>query len=295
MSLILLLAAAGAVPEMVNQPVKDKPVAEIAAGETYLMVRASGANGGFATPLAFFREADAAELADYKARRSEALAKAHAKWVRKLASWDREYADWKGLPAGTRGTEPEKPVEPTESNFNFDSIEQEQLIIVGPFNRFAKDKVNNVSVYVSRVRPGRYHFYGPIQLTPQGAAFGTCACMGSVAFEVAPGKVTDAGTMRLNLMEAMVAAKEGKGPKPKDEFDLPDGVTQVGWTAAGESTPIDPRLANISIVRASLHASGPFPNWYKAQVDRLTAIPGVLEYDRGRIIDPSKTAAGSGR
>jgi hypothetical protein len=292
MSIMLLLAAAGAAPQMINQPVKDKPVAEIASGESYLLVRSAG---GLATSIAFFREADPAERTDYQSRRAEALTKAHAKWVKKHASWKKELASWKQSPPGNRGAEPEEPIEPTEDSFDFPAIEEEQMIVVGPFNRFAKDKVNDLSVYVSKVRPGRYHLYGPLMLNPQGGALGTCTCMGSVSFEVAPGQITDAGTMLLNVNAAWQAARDGKGPKVKDDFDLPEGVTQVGWDPATDRTPVDPRLGSFKIVKADLRPTGPFPNWYKAQVDRLTAVPGILQYDRDRIIDPRKGNSGSGQ
>lgn len=283
MSILIFLAAASSAPEMISQPVKDKPVAEIATGESYLMVRSAG---GLATSMAFFREADPAEVQDYRARRTEALTKAHAKWVKKHAAWASEVESWKKAAPANRGPAPEEPVEPTEDSFDFPTIEEEQLIAVGPFNRFAKDKTNDLSVYVTKVRPGRYHFYGPMMINPNGGAMGTCTCMGSISFEVLPGQITDAGTMHLNLTDAWLAAREGKGPKLKDEFDLPAGVTQVGWVPAGDTTPVDPRLSGFKVTRATFRPSGPYANWYKAQVDRLTAIPGILQYERDRIVDP---------
>lgn len=292
MTFVIFLAAASAGPVMISQPVKDKPVAEIAAGESYMLVRSAG---GLATSMTFFREADPTEMQDYQHRRSEAFGKAHAKWVKKHAGWVNDVRDWNDAPVETRREKPEEPIEPTDANFDFPTIEQEQIITIGPFNRFAKDNANDLSVYVTKVRPGRYHFYGPMMLNPNGGAMGTCTCMGSISFEVLPGQITDAGTMHLNINDAWKAARDGKGPKVKDDFDLPAGVTQVGWTPPSDSTPVDPRLGSFQITRATLQPTGPFANWYKAQVDRLTAIPGILQYDRDRIIDPRKAGAASGQ
>ena len=51
--------------------------------------------------------------------------------------------------------------------------------------------------------------------------------------------------------------------------------------------PVDPRLSSYKVVPASFKAAGPVPNYYGVQVDRMTAIPGVLGYDRDKIIDLS--------
>src|SRR5690349_7991748 len=129
MIISLLLAAASAGPVMINEPVKDKPAAELSAGETYLMVRSGGA---LPTSLAFFREADPAEVESYRKRRADALSKAHAKWVKQHANWVEILQAWKDANATFGGSPPEEPIEPTEATLDFPTIEQEQLIVFGP-------------------------------------------------------------------------------------------------------------------------------------------------------------------
>ena len=54
---------------------------------------------------------------------------------------------------------------------------------------------------------------------------------------------------------------------------------------------IDPRLSAYKVVPATFRAAGPVPNYFGVQVDRMTALPGVLAYDRDKIVD---AAAGTG-
>jgi len=282
-SMALASTSFAASPAQLAEPVKDKATVVLDPNSSYILLQISFSSGAFAIPVSLIRKPTEADIADYRQRRCAALAKAHAKWVKAHASWAEEAA-------ASRGAE---PIEPTDATLDFTPIEVETMITIGPFNRFAKNKTTDRSVYLTRVQPGRYAIYGPVNIGVNGVAAGTCACMGTLEFDVAPGQIVDAGTLRLNLFERMMGRVSG--PKPRDELDLPDGLTSVGWDLPANSGAVDPRLNAYRIVPAQLRPAGPFNNYFGVQIDRLTAIPGLLEYQRDRIIDPRQARVNAAR
>ena len=293
MVLALLLAIAGPTKEQAKQlrPVKDSAAVQLDPTGAYILLRSPSA-----VPINLFRIATPEEVAEYKVRRAEALAKAHAKWTKRHASWAKEHAAWKKDPSASPKPD-EEPVEPTDANLAFTPIDQENLIDFGPFNRFAKEK--GTSTYLQRVWPGRYVVYGSIYVNPNGGAMGTCVCMGTIAFDARPGEITDVGFVTVST-DPLIAP----GMLEKAKADEVDGLrsgalTMVRWTPRDSSMAVDPRLSAYKVVPASFRAAGPVPNSYGVQVDRMTAIPGVLAYDRDKIVDlagqPATAAASAGQ
>jgi hypothetical protein len=268
----------------------DTKTVALDPARSYLIVQTSSASSMYSFPIAFIRRPDKADIDDYLARRKAALDKAHAKWTGKHASWVKQAADWDKLPKQDRAGQPRpaEPVEPTDLNLAFPAIEQEGIVIIGPFNRFAK--ANGRSTFLHAVPPGRYAFYGPINIA--AAAFGTCMCMGSIEFEVKPGQIVNGGMMTINFMAERAKAKAEGRPVPKTETDLPPDMNTISWEVPVAGYAVDPRLSAYTIVPAELHATGRIPNYYGLMIDRLTAIPGVLDYDRDRIIDVKAKPAG---
>ena len=256
--------------------VKDKPAIALDPDTSYMIVRSRAGAASFA----FIRMAEEADIADYRARRAVALDKAHRKWVRRHETWARNMAAYKKDPV-LRNPGPE-PVEPTDANLSFTPIDVENMISFGPLNRFAK---GDTAVYVYGVRPGRYAFYGPIMTLPNGAAAGTCMCMGTFEFEVKPGQIVDVGTLVLNLPIEREKAKAAGAPAPKTALDLPAALTSTSWEAPAAGAKIDPRLASYTVVPADLRASRRVPNYLGLEIDRLTPVEGVLAYRRDRIVD----------
>jgi hypothetical protein len=273
----LLPAAAPAAPKDFDS-VSDTPTVSLDPAAAYLLVQTWSDTAG-ATPLTFIREPDADAIADYRTRRAAALVKAHGKWVRSHADWVKEFADWKkGKMPGM--AKPVEPIEPTDLNLAFPALATENMVTLGPLYRFAK--TGGRSTYLNRMKPGRYIFYGPVATFPQPA--GTCLCMGSIGFELKAGEITNAGMVTLNFVAAREAAKAAGKEAPKTELDLPESLNTVSWTPpAGAAT--DPRLAAYRIVPAELHAAGRMPNYFGVQIDRMTELPGVLAYQRDRVID----------
>lgn len=268
--------AADGPPVREYKAIADKPVAEIDPAKSYIIVQTETA-----TPLTFIRRPEKEDIDDYLGRRKEALAKAHDKWVKKQANWVRDAAAWDKAGSSRTGPRPVKPVEPTDANLAFPAIEQENMVSIGPFNRFAKEKGR--SVFLHMVPPGRYAFYGPIIIA--AAAGGTCLCMGSIQFEVKPGQIVNTGTMVGTWMAERAKAKAEGRPVPPMTTEFPGKLTTTSWQPPVAGDRIDPRLAAFTIVPADLRASGRVPNYFGLQIDRLTPIPGVLDYDRDKIID----------
>ncbi len=283
-SLAALPSAASAAPgQREFKSVGDKNPVTLDPAKSYLIVQTNSDSGMVSFPLAFVRIPDEADIADYRARRQAALDKAHAKWVKRHAQWKAEFTNWYRLEGSEkeRTPRPVQPVEPTDANLDFTPLDLENMYQIGPFNRFAKD--NGRSTFVTAVPPGRYAFYGPVNIVAGG--LGTCMCMGTIQFEVKPGEIVNAGMMRLSLPEERDRAKkEGREP-PHDDFDLPETMNSIGWEVPQAGAAIDPRLSSYPIVPAELRAAGRFPNYYGAQIDRLTPIPGILEYERDRVVD----------
>ncbi len=267
--------------EKIFEPVKDKPDVVLDAQKSYLVIRSTAA-----TPMVFVRRPEKEELEDYMKRRGEALSKAHAKWVKKHASWKSNLASWKKqAPAGRDPKPPVEPVEPNDLNLAFPSIEEENMIQIGPLNRFGKQ--SDSSTYVHMVRPGSYAFYGPVFMGIGAPSTGSCMCMGSIEFDIGKGEIVNAGTVKSNLTDAYQLAKDKAIEKPKDDFDLPAGINAMGWGPPSSEDAMDARLSKYKVTAAKLRPSRRFPNYFGVFIDRLTAIPGILEYDRDKIIEQS--------
>lgn len=287
MSVLIAMALAMAGPTKAEAkllgPVKDSQTVQLDPNGAYLLLRSPAA-----VPISLFRVATPEEVEEYRGRRAAALAKAHAKWVKSVASWERQYKDWKESPQTYRKPD-DKPIEPTDANLDFPPIDKENLIGFGPLNRFAKEKGS--STYLQRVWPGRYVIYGSVMVNPNGGAFGMCVCMGTVAFDAKPGEVVDVGLVTTSS-DPLIMPRMLESAKPEEVDGLRSGeITMMRVTPADSSMPVDPRLSSYKIVPAIFRAAGPVPNYYGVQVDRMTAIPGVLGYDRDKIVDLTTSAA----
>lgn len=278
-----LLASPGHAADSEYQAVGDKKEITLDPSQSYLIVQTSSASSMFSFPMTFVRRPEKEDIDDYVRRRAAALDKAREKWQRKYASWKDAMERWEAMSSATRARtkKPIEPEEPTDQNLAFPSLDQEGMVQIGPFNRFSKK--NGRSTFLHRVKPGRYAFYGPVIFA--NAVGGSCMCMGSIEFDVAPGTIVNGGMMTLNWMEERQKAKAEGRPLPKTEFDIPEPLTSISWEVPLADQTIDPRLSNYKIMAADLHATSGFPNYFGLVIDRLTAIPGILEYDRDRVID----------
>lgn len=250
--------------------IKDKPAVALSPTMAYVLMRSDTA-----VPLYLMKVPSAEDQAAYDKMRADALVKAHAKFVKKQKEYNDAVKSNANLPSGTpRQPLPEKPVEPTEANFEFTPFPLLAGVSVGPLNRFAKGD-GGLSTYLHELTPGEYRIYGPLSVMPNGAALGACFCMGSVAFVAKAGEVVDLG-----IMEAKANAP---GKRPDGDSSAP--MIADGQFLIPATTAPDPRLASARIVPARFRPVGKLPNYYGMTISRIPAMPGVMRYDRDRIVD----------
>ncbi|MEQ1688756.1 MAG: hypothetical protein ABL874_09290 [Sphingopyxis sp.] len=198
------------------------------------------------TPLMLMREPSAEDRANWQSRREVALAEAQRRYTRDFERWQRARDEYR---AGERSTRvPTRPVEPTQDNFVFPAIETEMFYQIGPQNRFSKE---GRSVYLSALPPGDYRIYGQMIAAQGQAVSGGCLCMGSTRFSIAAGVITNLGRT--------------------ENFQQNDAI--------------DPRLAAFTVQPAHFSAAGKLPNYFGVLIGRAAEIPGVLRYERDRVID----------
>lgn len=276
----LTLTALAATPVMAKKEkvvfveaavVKDRPAVTLNPDKAYIMVRADGA-----VPLHLMRVPSAEDQVTYDRLRAEALVEAHGKYVKKMASWEREKKAYDSTPKGTaRRPLPEKPVEPTEANFEFTPFGILTGVSIGPLNRFAKGTDGDkTSTYVQEITPGHYRIYGMMSVLAGGGAYGSCFCMGSVMFEAKAGEITDLGRF---------ASREL--PKRDGSDNAKPMAFAFDYRQAVAGDPVDTRLNTMPVRPAMLRPIGKLPNYYGMTIDRFPALDGVMRYDRDRIVD----------
>jgi hypothetical protein len=254
--------------------VKDKEAVTLDPAAAYLLVESPAP-----VPLTFFRPPTDEERKADDANRAEALAKQHGKWEKQYARWQAEMKRFKPNP--NYPDPPKAPIEPTDETFPWQALEISKMIYVGPLNRFRKS--DGTSLFLQKVPAGEYVFYGTISLGQ-----GTCACMGSVKFDVVPGKVT---TLRYDY-----AFLDGEGKLLG--HDLPPGTDDDDALARAamilgnvDDKAHDPRIPDELFTPAELKAVSSMPNWFGAYLNRLQPIDGVLAYERDKVIDLKAQAA----
>lgn len=259
---------------VISNVIKDKPgPVAIAPQMAYVMMRSDAA-----MPLYIMKVPSAEDQVAYDKMRADALVKAHGKYVKKLKEYDAAVKTNADLPKGApRAALPDKPVEPTEANFEFTPFPLLAGVSIGPLNRFAKGGAADLSTYLQELTPGEYRIYGPISVMPGAGAMGSCFCMGSVSFTAKAGEVTDIGVVDVNYTEP-VKRPEGDSSAPVVRNGQFLVATRMGAT-------IDPRLAGATVVPAKFKPVGKLPNYFGMTIARMPAMPGVMRYDRDRVVD----------
>jgi predicted membrane protein len=246
--------------------IPDKPVFAFNPAKAYVLLRTE-----VATPLLLMKVPTAEDQSVYDKLRAGALDEARRKYAKKLASYNQSVA----LATKASGTRvPEKPVEPTEANFEFTPFGMMASVSVGPMYRFAKSKTS--STYLQELTPGTYRVYGTLSAVPGAAAAGSCYCMGSVAFEVKAGEITDLGVIMAGEPFVRVS---GDSSAPVDLSG------QKLFQAAPAGMVIDPRIAGQTITAARYKPVGKLPNYFGVTITRMPEMPGIFRYDRDKIVD----------
>ena len=223
------------------------------------------------------REVDEAERAEWDAARRAAFPRARQRNEREIAEWDRTVRDCTGNYAlsaycQNRGT---RPVPLTLENFPFAVPELDNFLIVMGGRQFTRTETENT--YFIAVEPGTYAIYGQATIVPSGS-MGICLCMGSVRFETRAGEIVDLGEVHFPRADALRARRNGG--------EVPSGrLASMAIVPPNDGMSLPDRLAGLPVVRAELRAANKVPNYFALEIDRLPAVPGVLDYQRDVVID----------
>lgn len=228
----------------------------LAPDRAYLLLRSGKAKSGlFAIEHVLVRAPSAADLAAYRTARAEAYRKELPR-LRKQAK--------------------DGPVT---------SIDEFVFEYKGVANAFATKRSDNIDVgdlvtMLIEVPPGTYILYG----TGVGSrGLVTCNCLGTVQFEARAGIITDMGALHADKVH-------GESPEPHLEDNLGKSMFNYGFVLgqavvpATPATPVIASLQGLPRVAADYHAVGLFRE-PGAGINRLAPVPGVLRYERGKVID----------
>lgn len=235
--------------------------AKIDPAKGYILISAPARQQG-----TFIKAPDADEIAEYRADWDKQFDKARKRYENALKNWEKARS--------LKQAAGDKPVEPTRETFSIGDIERRMTVGYGPMFVFEKAENGAVS-YLVEVEPGHYNYYGPVMLMPNGAAFGTCFCMGSVGFAVKPGVITNLGDML-----ALGWASDEVMKASSALLTLPEGRT-----VNPVSYPVPKALASYTVEPADWRAAGKMNNFYGITIARMPPVEGVLAYERDKVID----------
>lgn len=275
----LAIAALPLVAAAQAQPIEEKNLlsgkAKIEADSGYIYV--SGPARQYGTLL---RLPDAATIAGYETEWAKEFARVRSEYPSKLRVWQHRSNRAKEQ----ERTPPEKPIEPTAENFSIRPIELTDPAGFGPQFVFAKTKEPESYSYLLRVKPGRYVFYGQLFVDANGGTTGMCYCMGTVAFDVKPGVITDTGSFFLSGSGIDPAFPPRADKVPGSEMGLyrpVAGADLFGPVSYG----LPDTLKSYPNERADFRAHGKLDNFYGIMLGRMPPVAGVLAYDRDKVVD----------
>jgi len=278
---LVVAAVLGAAPFAAPaRPISEKDVqsGKVVRDPSQGYILVSGAERQFGS---FLRVPDAETWATWNADRDKAWTKAQRRYTSAMKDWQLQAEAARDKQMAV----PERPAAPTMSSLGIGAAELRDMESFGPFFAYGKDD-RGVS-YLSAVKPGTYIWYGPLLMGNNGAAAGSCYCLGSVRFEVKAGVITDLGNSLSSL------------PQWNDQQDVARlKLTQVNDRRVASGKPPLPAFATLETryglpaslaswpsVRAALQASPKMNNYFGLTVTRIAPIPGVLAYRRDVIVD----------
>jgi hypothetical protein len=269
-------AIAQAQPDILAYQFKAKETVTVMPDTAYILYRSK-------TKLEFklLREVDEAQRVEHEAKRKEEFEKLFAKWEKKQARYEKEITHWKKQDKAYKqaNAKPDMPVKPTLETIPFPAAEMFNFVTVDGGRLFEKGAP--INTYLLAVKPGTYLLYGSIIDNGQGTLIGTCLCMGTLKFEALAGQITDAGEIRAVLTEAAAEKKEGWETMLVGQRN--ERPIKVEPAQAGQFMPA--KLSGLNVVPAVYRAGQKLPNFFGILIDRISALPGVLAYDRDRVVD----------
>ena len=167
---------------------------------------------------------------------------------------------------------------PSFEDFQFDWNEVE--------NTFAVDmgaSLDKGDTFLIEVPEGTYVLYG---VAVGSRALTTCNCLGTVKFEAKAGTITNLGSLYADKVHK-------DSPVPHLEDNLGEKMFQYGFilgqalVPAPQGAALPTSLAHLPAENADLQPVPMFREPRAPSINRLAPIPGVLEYDRGRVVEPA--------
>lgn len=263
-----------------SAPAAAKPadeLIEIAGGKpvvvrpdrAYLLFRITRHPG--TTPLEplLMRVPSDGEIARYEAARADAFATALPRLTREYESAAARYRQRSGTDDADAEPAPQPPALESFA-FAWDDVANLQDVDFG--RTFAKAPPEET--FLVEALPGDYVLYG---FTPSTGLprLMVCMCLGTVGFAAKAGEVTDLGYLISDF-----AYRASKSPELLGKQGYLGTVRPV---REGSSMP--PALASARVVPAAYRAVGRFFTPNAVNIARLAAVPGVLAYDGGTVID----------
>lgn len=254
--------------EFEYRAVTGRSVEALDPAKAYLLVEAPGMM--LSTWLVM---PDESQRAEWERQLQAALAEAVAEYPGKLASYERDHETWANS-RSRRSAEPERPIEPTAENFAWPELESRRMFTIGPQNRIASE--SEYSLWLYEVPAGEIIFRGLGM-----GAFGDCACLGTLAFETQPGKVT---AVRIAYTPLDSEGRQiERFPGGSNSLDI---STRSGIIIEPPSDyALDPRIPREMIIVPHFRLVEAMPNWFGQTVNRVQPYPGLFTYDGTRMVD----------
>jgi len=253
---------------------KEPPTA-LDAESAYIFVRLGKTSKKWAPAPTFIRELTATEAADYDVVKREKFTKANAKNEKKRTKRLEEKAK-----AEKRG-EPYTKTVPGVLNYEQFSFEYEpvsNVYVTIPQKKYRKTDYGR-DLFFS-VKPGRYVLFN---------VGGVCMCLGTVEFDVKAGVVTDLGMIVSDLADrdGEVSQYQEIEMATKDHGVYRTGFPYVASAVRPYSETMDfpAELSGLNRVGVEYQAKGQLPLYFGTMIDRIPAIPGILDYRDGKVVD----------
>jgi hypothetical protein len=263
-------------------PVVEGAAVSIKPDKAYILFRTQRALARTGIEPVLLRVPTADEMARYDVARAAAFAKAEPKLREARA---KVLAKKAAAEAAGKAFKDTVPPEPSLDNFDFAWDGAVNIENVDDGKPFIKGEAEQA--YLVEAPPGEYVLYG--------ASYGAglfrpglhvCFCLGSVGFAAKAGEITDLGHFLGDVVKERsgipeLAPESGFGPSSDPFLVLIGGTIRPAkpGLAVPAGIPAD------AVKPAGLHAVGRFFNPGAMGVNRLVPIPGVLGYDRGKVID----------
>ncbi|NML04513.1 hypothetical protein [Sphingomonas sp. G-3-2-10] len=272
--------AAGDRPGQEIVQIREGAPVTIRPDRAYLIIRVHKPKGVPTFEPVLMRIPARAEMDAYNVAKAQAFAEAEPKLK---AERERALARKSQAEAAGKKFNGDIPPVPSLETFNF--VYAGTLNVNAIANNWPFVKGQPDSLFLVETLPGDFVLYGASWgMGWQGLH--VCFCLGTVGFTAKAGEVTDLGTFYADAAKSKsivpeLAAETGFGPSS----DTPNVLIAGTVRPVAPGTALPPALAGVTVVRGEYRAVGKYFNPNAGGVNRLVPVPGVLSYDRGKVID----------